>query len=436
MSESVHFSCAEQLRTLNDEHQSVSRLPQHRGEIDLSRVECNGKRTHSFVIAGFVCSQETESQFADVLFIKIEGTMLMSLVRPSSKFFGKDRRGQIFRNKRSFSSNSHEERWIKGSLSKIGIFIGGTTAAMFWERNSPNIGAHSDVHRIDTNLMPSSDHKTKSSSILATSAFSNNSQRPPFRLSVEEDPSDEYDFVVLGHGNVGKAAVKELSEKCPNARILVVDPHPILGRQQMSISQPSSPFGNKAKQGISSLTGSAMGIDHAKQRIDVLTSNTTNKTDELTNRSSPGIKRIGYKHSMLICSGVRGAPPPSSLVDERATERILELRSTQLPTMNEYLQNQSSSEKKYVYPILPTQSVRQITTMAASQGAKICILGSDLEAVELAVAAVFSRKGEADGSSICMLFGGAAPLGGMLPRYLSTAVSKRLRHHGIDVRER
>jgi hypothetical protein len=39
-------------------------------------------------------------------------------------------------------------------------------------------------------------------------------------------------------------------------------------------------------------------------------------------------------------------------------------------------------------------------------------------------------------NNVCLMFGGAAPLGSMLPKYLSVEVSKRLRSHGVDVMDR
>jgi hypothetical protein len=68
--------------------------------------------------------------------------------------------------------------------------------------------------------------------------------------------------------------------------------------------------------------------------------------------------------------------------------------------------------------------------MAASQGATIGVLGSGWEAVELAVATGVQTRS-------MLTFGSAGPLSHVLPRYLSTAVMKRLKQQGIvDVQQR
>jgi len=264
--------------------------------------------------------------------------------------------------------------------------------------------------------------------MMATSSTDPNSAplQHTFKLDDSVEPSEEADFIIIGYGNAGKAAAKSLEEKCPRARIMIVDPHSIPSRV---LPDSQDHFGRKNVE-RSHVIGSVVAFDHSKQTIDVFT----------THASS--MKRLRYKHSIVIASGVRGAPPPESLIDERVTERILELRSTQIPALNQYILNQSLTDKKaelptrQMFPILPVQSVRQITLMAASQGAKICILGSDLEAVELAIGAAAYQKEKRSMNKVCLLFGGSAPLNGMLPKYLSSAVSKRLRAHGIYVAER
>ena len=284
------------------------------------------------------------------------------------------------------------------------------------------------------------------SAMLATSASVPNVdiQRHPLKLDEDAEPNDEVDFIIIGYGNAGKGAANVLLDKCANARIMIVDPHSIPNKEmKMTSSLSKSSFGRQRKAGILHVTGSAVGFNHSEQTIDVFTSSNNEEPGD-GNRAK--MKRFSYTHSVLICSGVRGAPPPESLIDEAVTERILELRPTQMPSLNQYILNQSLTGKKselpnsHLFPILPRQSVRQIALMAASQGANICILGSDLEAVELAAAASRYNEGTKEGekktNKVCLLFGGAAPLGGMLPRYLSAAVSKRLRAHGIYVADR
>jgi hypothetical protein len=73
--------------------------------------------------------------------------------------------------------------------------------------------------------------------------------------------------------------------------------------------------------------------------------------------------------------------------------------------------------------------------MAASQGAKVAVMGSGWDAVELAVAATMVGNNIDQGGAV-LTFGGAGPLSLVLPRYLSTSVTKRLQQQGVQVRDR
>jgi hypothetical protein len=223
----------------------------------------------------------------------------------------------------------------------------------------------------------------------------------------------EVDFVVIGNGNAGNAATRHLETKCPKARIVCVDPY------LQDISQSSSVI---YKQ------GNVVRFNHSQQTIDILS-------------SDGSIHRIRFKHSILIATGVRGAPPPVNLVDERAADRILELRSTQIYSLQNLIKDGIIIPQNHQHPSIPKQSVRQIALLAASQGARLCILGSDLEAVDIAASASLAqqkkhRNRNSDSHDISLICGGAAPLGHLLPRYLSTSVSKRLRSHGIACEDR
>ena len=197
----------------------------------------------------------------------------------------------------------------------------------------------------------------------------------------------EYDFIVLGHGNAGKSAVQTLKQQCPGATIALVDPLRPVQSDQCNLEyyrQPSLGF-------------------HPPTR-----------TVELTD---PAIT-LKYKHAILVATGSRGAPPPMALFDKQVLNRVLELRPTE--TMG--------NGKR---PVLPPETIRQLALMAAAQGAKVCVLGSGWEAIELAVAAAKT------GTEAPMLaFGSAGPLCHVLPRYLSTAVTRRLRQQGVDIQER
>jgi hypothetical protein len=233
-------------------------------------------------------------------------------------------------------------------------------------------------------------------------------------LHESEKPHLEVDFVVIGNGNAGNAATRHLESKCPKAKILCIDPY------IQNVSQSSSAM---YKQ------GNVIRLNHSQQTIDILSSVGT-------------IERIRFKHSILIATGVRGAPPPVNLVDERVTDRILELRSTQMFSLQNLIKDGIITPQNHQYPSIPKQSVRQIALLAASQGARLCILGSDLEAIEIAASASRAQHKKQSNrnteirDNISLICGGAGPLGHSLPRYLSTSVSKRLRYYGISCEDR
>lgn len=238
------------------------------------------------------------------------------------------------------------------------------------------------------------------------------SQNHSIFLDEHEQPNSEVDFIVIGYGNAGSAASQHLEAKCPKAKIMCVDPH----------------IQATFVEGLVVMKhGSAIRLNHSKKTIDILS-------------SSGQLERIRFKHSILISTGVRGAPPPMECIDERISERVLELRSTQLVAFNRLFKEGKISHDNHLYPVLPKHSVRQIATMAASQGARVCILGSDLEAVEIAAtASLFQQKingKKSTNDGLCLVCGGAAPLDHLLPRYLSGSVSKRLRAHGIQCEKR
>lgn len=206
--------------------------------------------------------------------------------------------------------------------------------------------------------------------------------------SKRTNPIVEYDFVVLGHGNAGRSAVETLKQQCPGATIALVDPlRPILSSNNAPklkyYAQPALAF-------------------HPPTR-----------TVELIDF------QLKYKHAILVATGSRGAPPPMALLDPQCLNRVLELRPTAVV----------GNTKR---PALQPETVRQILLMAASQGARVCVLGSGWEAIDLAVAAAKTSNAQPP----LLAFGSAGPLCHILPRYLSTAVTKRLRNHRVDIQER
>jgi hypothetical protein len=237
-----------------------------------------------------------------------------------------------------------------------------------------------------------------------------------------EGRSIQADFVIVGHGSAGKAAHATLLLSCPGAKIAIIDPY------TSEVSSNSTTF-----------------VNHVPLDLNIC-----NKEVTLSNGCV-----IRYSQSILIATGSRGAPPPSDLIHPTANSRVLELRSTTLPAHvigahREWQGKSSSTETLPPRVGLSPMAVRGIGLMAASQNASVCVLGSGLEAVELAAALSAtklnrrnSKRRNGDGSStnestgrISLVFGNAAPLSTELPRYLCAALSKRLRQQGIDVYER
>jgi hypothetical protein len=203
---------------------------------------------------------------------------------------------------------------------------------------------------------------------------------------LDKPTCNEFDFVVVGNGNAGRQAIETLREQCPNASIAVIDPY-----------RPC--FLN----GVTYEPTTVVGF-HPIQRTLYLA------------EDRPNLK---YRHAVLVASGARGAPPPLSLFDQDALDRVLEIRSTALPKSN-------------IRPSVSAEAARHVVLMAASQGAKIGILGSGWEAVELAAAV--SRV--AGSKPPVIVFESPGPLAHILPKYLGAEVAARLRQQGMVVMER
>jgi len=233
------------------------------------------------------------------------------------------------------------------------------------------------------------------------------------------------DYIVIGYGKTGQSAVRTIKQLDPTAHIVIIDPSNNYLQQQSSDNNDHS--SSKNKRGILNrnkgseihLHTRASYINHNKKLISIHPINNTDTTNQ----------SIRYRKSVLIATGSRAAPPPESCVRQDAKDRILELRST----------SSSSSST-----LLDPTTVRSLSIMAASQLATVSIMGSGFEALELA--AYCARVSQAanggqtsskdEEKKVQLLFGNAAPLSNILPRYLSAAVSKRLRQNGIQVEER
>lgn len=196
----------------------------------------------------------------------------------------------------------------------------------------------------------------------------------------------QYDFIVIGSGSAGRSATQTLKERCPRANIAVIDPLRIV---------------------------STNGVDHYKETVKAFDPNS--KTVQLL--SDPSIQ-LKYKYGVLLATGSRGAPPPLELFEQSCLKRVVELRATELP----------GNEKR---PVLAPEHVRRIIVDSSLKGAKIAILGSGWEALDLVcVAERESRK------KPTMVFGSPAPLWNVLPQYLSSEIKKRLLKRGVDIQDR
>ena len=252
--------------------------------------------------------------------------------------------------------------------------------------------------------------------ILATSSTNNST-------STVDSSRKSYDFIVIGNGNAGQSTSRHLSQLCPHASVAIIDPR-----------APSQDMANDTEN-ATYISQAVTGLDHDKRTVKLSDGST-----------------LHFRQSVLIATGCRGAPPPASLIDDRAMSRILELRSTEAFLHNDHDRAQQRR------PVMTPEGVRQMTHMAASQGARVCVMGSGVEALELAASAAASspditrsgkrrkRKGGKNGNGdggggdddakVTLLFGGAGILSDRLPRYLSNAVAKRFKSAGIDVQSR
>ena len=241
------------------------------------------------------------------------------------------------------------------------------------------------------------------------------------------------DFVIIGLGSAGKAALQTLQKLSPTSTVAVVDPI------SHSLQSTSSSF---QKSNTLHFSSSAIGINHEDQVVHLQDGST-----------------LTYKNSVLLSTGSRGAPPPESLIENKALDRILELKSTSATTLHSLISSNSNISKKQDslnnsnslmqtnmnerrLPILPPHFVRRIGLLAASQGGHVTIIGSGLEALELAVSissATMNEKTKSNGSktgNTTLIFGNSSPLPSLIPSYLKTALMNRLKHCGIDVNSR
>lgn len=252
----------------------------------------------------------------------------------------------------------------------------------------------------------------------------------------------ECDYVVIGgRGKAGQSAVRTLRKLDPNANIIIIDP------ERSAYDNDYQHKTSKSRGNLIHLQTHASYIDHSNKLIRLHSNPTTNVHNVVNNNASDGNKTnpvIRFRKSALIATGSRGAPPPNECIDRGARERVLELKSTSIPPdQTTWMQQQQQAAS---IPILDPSTVRSLSLLAASQSATIAVMGSGFEALELA--ASLSRmqqprsnkydnnSDETNNKKVILLFGNAGPMSTRLPRYLSAAVSKRLRQCGIEVEDR
>jgi hypothetical protein len=221
-------------------------------------------------------------------------------------------------------------------------------------------------------------------------------KRPAVAVS-NEHRKTEFDFIIVGYGNAGRAAYESLRQQCPTASIAVLDPL------------------------VSSFSGEYHDDDDASfwnaRAIGLQSGNHVVETD------AGDSHHLRYRHAVLIATGARGAPPPIYLLDEHASERIYELRPTIVPT----------SHRPSQRPILSRQKVLEIVEQQR-RNVTIGVLGSGWEALD--IVALACRNTSRHRNKPVLIFGSYGPLCHVVPSYLSSAISKRLKSKHVTVLDR
>jgi hypothetical protein len=226
-----------------------------------------------------------------------------------------------------------------------------------------------------------------------------------------------YDFVVIGNGNAGQSALRVLQERCPSAKIAMIDP----------LRPSSAAATNKSKSKLLSV-GNSNKMDYYPE-----TATGFHPHDRTVQLLADPTLQLEYKYGILLATGARGAPPPLELFEESALSRVLELRTTELVGNHNY-------PRKQKRPVLPPERVRRAVIETASQGARIGILGSGWEALDLACAAAEvahpSSQKRRRNAMPTIVFGSPGPVWHILPQYLSLELRKKIRKQGIDIQDR
>lgn len=199
----------------------------------------------------------------------------------------------------------------------------------------------------------------------------------------------QYDFIIIGNGNAGQSALRTLRERCPKAKIAVIDP--------LRLTDTSD------RGRIDHYRETVTGFDPKQRTVQLLSDRQT---------------QLQYKYGVLVATGARGAPPPLELFEASSLSRVLELRTTELV----------GNTKR---PIMAPEKVRSTLVKVASNGGKVAVLGSGWEALDLVCAAEkVGRK------KPTIVFGNPGPAWNILPQYLSSELRKKMVRREIDILDR
>lgn len=276
---------------------------------------------------------------------------------------------------------------------------------------------------------------SKNSLLLASSAFEPNRtsmEAATVQVSEEEEENTPkleetimlkkkntlvYDFVIIGNGNAGQSALRVLQERCPSAKIAVIDP----------LRPSSAAATSKSKSKLLSV-GNPNKTDYYAE-----TATGFHPHDRTVQLLADPTLQLEYKYGILLATGARGAPPPLELFEESALSRVLELRTTELVGNHNH-------PRKQKRPVLPPERVRRAVIETASQGARVGILGSGWEALDLACAAAEvahpNTQKRRRNAMPTIVFGSPGPAWQILPQYLSSELRKKIRKQGIDIQDR
>ncbi|KAJ1453644.1 hypothetical protein M885DRAFT_567255 [Pelagophyceae sp. CCMP2097] len=223
-------------------------------------------------------------------------------------------------------------------------------------------------------------------------------------LADERPPAArEYPFVIVGAGIAGRAALHELLDRRPDARVLVVDADSVCIRDAEAIAA----LKRNSKPNVDCVVGCASSIDVEQRLVSV----------------DGRDVRFGDK-----CILATGSPPPhvpDDFVDAAIVDRVATLGRG------------ASHDAKILQDVL----------RRAAAGEHVLIVGAAWPAVELAslaaqAAPAETRRaakrraatGEEPPAVVTLLFPEQAPLQARVPRWLGGLLRKRLERRRIDVR--